>query len=540
MDSLETLEKRHIPMRFLLTPLILSLAVGFSARAGESPVTGNWKVTILNGGQLVTLCILHLESKGGKLEGKNTPLRDIVGSTVTGVKVEGDLLKFDMKLDKGPRFAFEGKLPGPGAKKIFGAVNQRIPAVLEATRAKDQFELDREMVLQTPYDPRVFNTVLELVEGAKGRKEDPKEVQEWVETALRSAENYGAGFYDTISLRLLDALAKDYPESAVTIGRKMEAGLDPKAPLFKQLRLLGWLSPNLKKVGQEAQAAKLDARIEKLEGAAYADYQKTAIEFPVAKFAGRKGKSSRAVLVELFTGSQCPPCVAADVAFDAVEKSYKATDVVLLQYHLHIPGPDPLTNPATEERQEYYGGVVRGTPAVLFNGKPGAPGGGGRDAAQEKFEEFQSVINPLLEKDTAIKLTASAVRKGEKVMIQAKAENVDNPGEKVRLRLALVEDWVRYRSPNGLMYHHRVVRNMPLGTKGTALVKKDSDVSASVDIAEIQTALNKYLDDFARKEEPFPDAQRPLRLRELHLVAFVQDDATSEVLQAIDVPVRDE
>ena len=51
------------------------------------------------------------------------------------------------------------------------------------------------------------------------------------------------------------------------------------------------------------------------------------------------------VLVELFTGAECPPCVAADLAFDALGKTYKPTDVVLLEYHLHIPGPDALTNP---------------------------------------------------------------------------------------------------------------------------------------------------------------------------------------------------
>ena len=45
----------------------------------------------------------------------------------------------------------------------------------------------------------------------------------------------------------------------------------------------------------------------------------------VKPFAGRKGKSDRAVLVELFTGAQCPPCVAADMAFDALPQTYKPT-----------------------------------------------------------------------------------------------------------------------------------------------------------------------------------------------------------------------
>ena len=55
-------------------------------------------------------------------------------------------------------------------------------------------------------------------------------------------------------------------------------------------------------------------------------------------------QDKRVVVVELFTGAECPPCVSADVAFDALLETYKPNEVVLLEYHLHIPGPDPLTN----------------------------------------------------------------------------------------------------------------------------------------------------------------------------------------------------
>ena len=64
--------------------------------------------------------------------------------------------------------------------------------------------------------------------------------------------------------------------------------------------------------------------------------------------------------------------------------------------------------------------------------------------------------------------------------------------------------------------------------------------STTVDIAELRGKLNKYLDDFAKKEDEFPDAQRPLRLRELHAVAFLQVDETGEVLHAATAPVRNE
>lgn len=102
------------------------------------------------------------------------------------------------------------------------------------------------------------------------------------------------------------------------------------------------------------------------------------------------------------------------VAFDAHNKSYQPADLILLQYHMHIPGPDPLTNSDTEARWEYYQDQfpddVRGTPTSLFNGKPMSAGGGGMADAEGKFRQYRRIIDPLLEKTTAVKLGGKASR----------------------------------------------------------------------------------------------------------------------------------
>jgi hypothetical protein len=51
--------------------------------------------------------------------------------------------------------------------------------------------------------------------------------------------------------------------------------------------------------------------------------------------------------------------------------------------------------------------------------------------------------------------------------------------------------------------------------------------------------LTKYLDGFAKTEGPFPRPDRPLAMKNLKLIAFVQNDATREILNAaqVDVPV---
>ena len=91
-----------------------------------------------------------------------------------------------------------------------------------------------------------------------------------------------------------------------------------------------------------------------------------------------------------------------------------------------------------------------------------------------------------------------------------------------------------------MRYHSRVVRSLPGGPDGLALTKKDTEQAVVVDLAELETKLSKYLNDFAKNEAPFPDAQRPMRFRDLSVVAFVQNDETSEILQALEVPVKGE
>src|SRR5262245_12971462 len=249
-----------------------------------------------------------------------------------------------------------------------------------------------------------------------------------------------------------------------------------------------------------------------------------------------KTKGNRAVLVELFTGAQCPPCVAADVAFDALAKTYAPGEVVLLQYHEHIPGPDALTNADSEARLDYYKRSIKGTPTVMVNGKLGPQSGGGLQHAEEPYGDLRDHIERHLDKPTPTKVQVQATRKGDKIQIKVSATG-DKLGEKARLRVVLTEEWVRYRGSNRLAYHHDVVRAMPGGPQGVVLMKEHK---FDIDVGELRKSLTKYLDDFQKNEGPFLDDQRPMRLDHLRVVAFVQDDDTREVLQAAQAAVKRE
>ena len=201
--------------------------------------------------------------------------------------------------------------------------------------------------------------------------------------------------------------------------------------------------------------------------------------------------------MELFTGAQCPPCVAADVAFDALARAYRPGDLILIQYHMHIPGPDPMTNPDTVGRWDYYTQKfpknVTGTPTTLFNGKPFEEydqdpthrGGGPMANAENKFGQYRTIINGLLDGSTDVKATGSARRDGDKVTITAGAAGVK--GDDVVLRLILLEESVKYVGGNGLRVHHDVVRAFPNGLKGTAVKDGSARATVEVNLAELRT-----------------------------------------------------
>ncbi|MCI0682984.1 MAG: hypothetical protein L0Y71_12860 [Gemmataceae bacterium] len=535
----------------LLVVVLVVAAATLVLHAGADGVAGNWKVVLAEDGQPTQLWLLRLENKAGKLAGELVTLKGAPDAELRDLKVTGDLLTFELRLQARGGVVvlqFESKAPRAGAKRILGSVGSvaggraAIPAYLEATAAKNQFELDREVVTRTPNDPRVFGAVLDLIKAADDNKVPARDVQEWVDSVRGAAEAYGPRFQFDYTLQLLEALAsqKGYTTVATDVAAQAETMPKIKASPLVQLRLLSTLHAAFQKSGDANIVKELDARIEKIEEPAFAEYSKTALDFTPAKFKGRKARSDRAVLVELFTGAMCPPCVAADLAFDALEKAFPPRDVVLLQYHLHVPGPDALTNADAEKRSDFYSRTLGGTPTIYFNGKPdqNVQGGGGREDAEDKFKEYRGVLETLVEKPAEVKLLARAVRKGDKIAIQASVKDVAKPGETTRLRLALVEDWVRYKARNGMLYHHRVVRAMPGGPAGVALMNKDLDHAVTVDLNELRADLHKYLDNYIKNESPFPDAQRPMRLRNLHVVAFVQNDDTLEVLQAFDAPVE--
>lgn len=257
-------------------------------------------------------------------------------------------------------------------------------------------------------------------------------------------------------------------------------------------------------------------------------------------------ESARTTLVELFTGAVCPPCVAADVATEAVEHSFPRSDVVVLRYHLHNPGPDPLANTDTEAREAYYGEEVPGTPVVFIDGRAVQGNvGGGYGGSPEIYAKLAGLIAGAANRQPQASIDLAATVHGNVLRIGAKASPGDAASDDVRLRLVVAESQIDFAAGNGVLAHEMIVREMPGGAAGIAAVNGEFNFEQEVPLTELRDRLESYLDQWEKnfsKEagRPFTFTDRPVDLRKLTVVAFLQNDATHEVLQAAVVPIEQE
>jgi hypothetical protein len=415
------------------------------------------------------------------------------------------------------------------------------PLIMKALRTRDgaeQEKLFKEVIAANPDKPAAYFGGLGLLSAMVKQGAPIDDLRKSTDAAIQVAALYGPELNQNAVAELakvLIATEKSAP-LAVEYARQSEKKLTDADPPAAAVSILKTLATALRKSGKADEATQLGPRIAKLEETLDAEFLKDAVPFKPKAYGGRAGENNRVVLVELFTGAQCPPCVAADVAFDGLLKTYKPSDVVFLQYHLHIPGPDPLTNEDSEKRMKYYD--LGGTPSYYVDGQAGPPAGGPKQGGQQAYAKLFSKIGDELktETKTAIKLTAQ--RKGDKIDIAAQVSGLENTGEKVRLRYVLVEDVVRYLGRNGQRLHHHVVRAFPGGVEGAKLDKAESKHEQSIQIPELTKTLGDYL-TASNAKRPFIDDERPLSLKHLKVVAFIQNDEDKKVIQAAQVEVEE-
>ena len=308
-----------------------------------------------------------------------------------------------------------------------------------------------------------------------------------------------------------------------------------------------------------------DARYEKLFPAPF-----TPAAHPAAS-------ASHTVLLELFTGSGCMPCVGGDLAMEGVLSAYPRSEVIALAFDQHIPLPDPLTNADSVAHGKEYD--IAHTPTFSIDGQLLTPGGGDRTDAEHIYQGVTKALDyalalpaaaqiqltadlnsgiveahahltlptdDALQKELAVPPVAPEKPEADAASKPAPATTPATPAATpaaitpaLNLNFALVEDEVRYSGENGIRFHRMVVRALakPSGEGFPLTPASTASLDASFDLAAITKTNADYLAAFARHNERFENVQflstdTSINPAKLKVVAWIENTTDHRVLQA--------
>ena len=242
------------------------------------------------------------------------------------------------------------------------------------------------------------------------------------------------------------------------------------------------------------------------------------------------GQGNRIVLAEMFTSCNSPASVAGDLIVSALEKTYPRSMFVALRFHQHAQAVDPLANQEGEARvYNYY--RFRGAPLLVLNGENAGPIRGAMNQTIDLHKRVRKLVDEQLTEETDVTIELSASRQEESVHIQSQVTGADPENENLRLRIVLAESDINYTGYNSVRKHDMVARQIVGGYDGIAASGGTFKFEGTIDLATLRQNLTEYLVEFEKgQDQKFPS--KPVDLKNLSVVAFVQDDVTRQVIQA--------
>lgn len=555
-----------------MTPALVSLLVFAFASGGggnSAPKQGSWKlVGTLPGfpvGKDSVLVLLEFQQETGGMKVQATGIAPLKGATARLIKRTDKVLEISLQ-GPVPIDCFF-KLPGDTAGRIPGAFRLRgdwFPCALEQSTmgtldgvkleqespgsdlvdrlrksqsAPEKIGFLREVLATYPGSPSglaasgilMDQVLLEKSEG------DLKEVVAFLERACKP-------FPFPISLVMLKrpimvmCEKKWHPE----VAEKLLASLKDEWAEFPARdftrEILKMEAAVFPLVGKSAQGQAAREQLEALEQRLDAEFEKAGIPFPLESKSPGGITSDNPAVIELFTGAQGPTCVGADVALDALGKSHSRGDLLLLRYHLHIPGPDPLVSDYSETRARFYG--ARSTPTIFLNGQAGPPVDGNKTGARAAYDSIVKALDglPRSAKAPQAILRLAVSQEGNSHFLTIRHDKVA-VYRRCLMRPILVEEKVRYQGRNGHRLHGQVVR-APLGdAKGLVLAAESGQQVIRFELSAVRKQIELYWDRFQERRQ-FLDEERPLELGKMAVVVLLQDIDSKEIIQAARVTLR--
>jgi thiol-disulfide isomerase/thioredoxin len=389
---------------------------------------------------------------------------------------------------------------------------------------------------------KVVQAVLDYSTQGLKLARDPEFQKQVPEAQVRFLNMNWPNFYLTEAAAYLEA--GDTPKVATALAefRKasnvrgdiyayIQAGLDDAMGRGKEA-LEGYLTAAADNYGDALTKAK--AVYQKLFGTldgfeAKLEAKQRQLPFVPQPFKAPAKWTGRTVLAELFTGSECPPCLATDLAFDGLIEAFGAKYLAVLEYHVPIPRPDPLMSPASRKRLHEYG--LNSTPTPLFDGVKNESGGGNKSMAGEKFTEYSGIVAADLAEPPGVRLTVKASLQGDLVAVSFSA---DKTVADAHYDLVLVQKEETYRGANGVIFHKMVVKDLAVMTDEALKAGK-----FVFSLAAVESATAQMLADFEKQNSyTFPVKKYAIDRTRLEVVFFVQDKASNKVLNAAVAEVK--
>ena len=216
----------------------------------------------------------------------------------------------------------------------------------------------------------------------------------------------------------------------------------------------------------------------------------------------------RTVLVELFVQEGCLTCPTAEFCLEDLAWEYGTSKVILVEEHLWGDGYD---TPDTNTRYNWYvGDSKKGTPDVFINGLTKRLQGLACDCVEGNYECYKDAIDKELTRPSFLEISASKTIINSDYIIEGTVKNVSDTLLKDSAVCGMVS---KEGDESGLYSYIQDIlpfQNMPILLPGATFSFKF--------VPEISLAPESEIDGDGEV---------------LHLVIFVQNTETKEILQAL-------
>ena len=262
----------------------------------------------------------------------------------------------------------------------------------------------------------------------------------------------------------------------------------------------------------------------------------------------------RVVLVELFVQEGCLTCPTAEFCLEDLAWEYGTSKVILVQEHLWGDGYD--TTETNARYNWYVGDSKKGTPDVFIDGLTKRLQGLACDCVEGNYDCYKDTIDEELTRPSLLELSASKTPHPDPLPQGEREEGEESPQEEMEEEREDNQEVEEAKGENkeGELVEEKVLNIIIEGTvknvsdiplKGLAvcgMVGKEGDESGlynyTQDIFPFQnmplllpgvTFSFKFVPEISLAPESEIDDEKET----LHLVIFVQNLETKEILQAL-------